>query len=156
MFASIYRIGPLGRHWCMRFEAKHSYFKRLAKNAYNFINIAKTLAKRHQQLMCYYLNSPGEGHSFLDEAINTGRGQYTSTTFSVQKSKGMVRTVDECNSYVSPGVMWTKKYFRPYATLYFGYSARLTFNSVVLATCNRCQDMQLLVKFFSALASQPP
>ena len=55
-------IGPLGRHWCMRYEAKHSYFNSLAKNAYNFKNIAKTLAKRHQHLMCYHLNSPGEGH----------------------------------------------------------------------------------------------
>ena len=61
----------------MRYEAKHSYFKRLAKNAYNFKNIAKTLAKRHQRLMCYYLNSPGEGHGFLDEATSTGKGQFS-------------------------------------------------------------------------------
>ena len=58
----------------MRYEAKHSYFKRLAKNAYNFKNISKTLAKRHQHLMCYYLNSPGEGHGFLDEVVGTGWG----------------------------------------------------------------------------------
>lgn len=69
------RIGPLGQHWCMRYEAMHSYFKRLAKNAYNFRNMAKTLAKQQQHLMCYYLNSPGEGHGFLDEATSTGRGQ---------------------------------------------------------------------------------
>ena len=25
------KIGPLIRHWCMRYEAKHSYFKRLPK-----------------------------------------------------------------------------------------------------------------------------
>ena len=75
MFAFTCRIGPLGRHWCMRYEAKHCYFKRLAKNAYNFKNIAWSLANRHQQLMCYYLNSPGEGHGFLDETTNTGRGK---------------------------------------------------------------------------------
>ena len=74
----MYRFGPLGRHWCMRYEAKHSYFKRLAKNAYNFKNIAKTLAKRHQHLMCYHLNSAGEGHGFLDEATDVGRGQCSS------------------------------------------------------------------------------
>ena len=60
----------------MRYEAKHSYFKRLAKNAYNFKNIAKTLAKRHQHLMCYYLSSTGDGHGFLDDSTSTGRGQY--------------------------------------------------------------------------------
>ena len=69
------RIGPLIRHWCMWYEAKHSYFKRLAKNAWNFRNIGKTLVSRHQWLMCYYLNSAEVGHSFMDETISTGRGK---------------------------------------------------------------------------------
>ena len=59
----------------MRFEAKHAYFKRLARNAFNFRNIAKTLAKRHQRLMCYHFNSVGEGHSFLDDRVSTGKGK---------------------------------------------------------------------------------
>ena len=77
------RIGPLIRHWCMRYEAKHSYFKRLAKNAWNFQNIGKTLASRHQRLMCYYLNSAEEGHSFLDETISTGRGKLHCTCIGI-------------------------------------------------------------------------
>ena len=69
MSCSQHRIGPLGRHWCMRYEAKHAYFKKLARNAYNFRNIAKTLAKRHQRLMCYYLNS-----KYLGDTTSVGRG----------------------------------------------------------------------------------
>ncbi len=38
----------------MRFEAKHSYFKSLTQKIKCFKNIAKTLAQRHQNLMCYY------------------------------------------------------------------------------------------------------
>ena len=38
----------------MRFEAKNKYFKGLAVRIGNFINIPLTLAKRHQQLQCYY------------------------------------------------------------------------------------------------------
>ena len=38
----------------MRFEAKHNYFKKLAARLGNFINIAYTLALRHQCLSCYY------------------------------------------------------------------------------------------------------
>ena len=38
----------------MRFEAKHNYFKKLAVRLGNFINIAYTLALRHQCLSCYY------------------------------------------------------------------------------------------------------
>ena len=40
----------------MRIEAKNSYFKRIAQVG-NFKNIALTVAKRHQKLMCAYLNS---------------------------------------------------------------------------------------------------
>ena len=81
----------------MRYEAKHSYFKRLAKNAYNFKNIAKTLAKRHQHLMCYYLNSPGEGHGFLDEVTTTGRGQCSYSSKVHYVSVALVR----CNNMVT-------------------------------------------------------
>ena len=38
----------------MRFEARHSYFKRLVNQLGNYINIPYTLATRHQQLQCYY------------------------------------------------------------------------------------------------------
>lgn len=34
--------------WCLRFEAKHQYFKRRARNTFNFKNLYFTLAKHHQ------------------------------------------------------------------------------------------------------------
>jgi len=37
----------------MRYEAKHSYFKKLAQSMGNFINISFTLATRHQLNQCY-------------------------------------------------------------------------------------------------------
>ena len=40
----------------MRMEAKNSYFKRIAQQG-NFKNIALSVAKRHQKLMCAFLNS---------------------------------------------------------------------------------------------------
>ena len=54
-FHVIYRYGPLIRHWTMQFEARHKYFKclALATSLGNFINIAHTLAVRHQQMHCY-------------------------------------------------------------------------------------------------------
>ncbi len=49
----------------MRFEAKHSYFKRLAQTLGNFINLPYSLAMRHQQLQCYWSTNdreiPGAG-----------------------------------------------------------------------------------------------
>uniref|UniRef100_A0A1X7T9Z5 Uncharacterized protein n=1 Tax=Amphimedon queenslandica TaxID=400682 RepID=A0A1X7T9Z5_AMPQE len=47
-------FGPASRYLCMRFEAKHSYFKSLAHRIKCFKNIEKTLAEHHQNLMCYY------------------------------------------------------------------------------------------------------
>ena len=37
--------------WCMRMEAKHSYFKRIAQVG-NFINLPYSVAVRHQRLLC--------------------------------------------------------------------------------------------------------
>ena len=52
------RCGPITHLWCMRFEAKHQWFKKLAHNLGNFVNVAKTLAWRHQRLSCYDLMGP--------------------------------------------------------------------------------------------------
>ena len=48
------RFGPLVRHWTMRFEARHRYFKKMAVQLGNVINVAYSLAMRHQRLKCYH------------------------------------------------------------------------------------------------------
>ncbi|KAL2096068.1 hypothetical protein ACEWY4_008216 [Coilia grayii] len=45
--------GPVIHLSCLRFEAKHQYFKNIARTSCNFKNIAKTLAKRHQMRQCW-------------------------------------------------------------------------------------------------------
>ncbi|XP_028414210.1 uncharacterized protein LOC114537267 [Dendronephthya gigantea] len=73
---SFNRFGPLIRSWCMRYEAKHHYFKRLAIVLGNFINISYSLAKRHQEGVCYRLQSAEGGQSsFIDKGIETGPGK---------------------------------------------------------------------------------
>lgn len=46
-------LGPLNAFTCMRFEAKHKELKQIANNSKNFINIAKTVAEKHQMKQCY-------------------------------------------------------------------------------------------------------
>jgi len=41
----------------MRFEAKHSFFKQVARHTNNFRNIARTLATKHQQFISYHIYS---------------------------------------------------------------------------------------------------
>ena len=58
--------GPLSHIWCMRFKAKHHYFKYLAKVLGNFKNIAKTLT-----------SSPVANPSaYLVDTVESGPGKF--------------------------------------------------------------------------------
>ena len=50
-------MGPLIRHWTIRYEAKHQYLKALSTSIGNFINITHTPATRHQSYQCYHLSA---------------------------------------------------------------------------------------------------
>jgi hypothetical protein len=43
-FFLTFRLGPLVRSWCMRFEAKHHYFKKLSTVIGNYTNLPYTYA----------------------------------------------------------------------------------------------------------------
>ena len=55
----------------MRYEAKHSFFKKMASITGNYINLPYTLAKRHQQQQCYNMLSPS---NFLKLEVQYGKG----------------------------------------------------------------------------------
>ena len=67
-----HRFGPPSRFWCMRFEAKHGYFKNLTRVIRNFKNIPKTLAERHQARMCYELSQPNPFKNHLYGRVRYG------------------------------------------------------------------------------------
>lgn len=60
------------RHWTMRFEAKHSYFKQLTHSLGNFINLPYSLASHHQQYQCYLNTSTHK----LQNDLDVGPGYY--------------------------------------------------------------------------------
>jgi len=51
------KFGPLRNLWCMNYERKHQYFKKLIVNTKNFINVTSTLTERHQMRLSYELSS---------------------------------------------------------------------------------------------------
>ena len=57
LFLFIFRLGPLITCWCMRMEAKNSYFKRVAQIG-NYRNVPYSVSSRHQRLLCAYLQGP--------------------------------------------------------------------------------------------------
>ena len=58
----------------MRFEAKNSHFKDLARRMKNFTNIPKSLAQRHQAWSCYVFASSSTGGGIIKDII-TGPGK---------------------------------------------------------------------------------
>ncbi len=50
-------FGPLVGQWTMRSEAKHSFFKKVARHTNCFKNLMLTLAAKHQQMIAYQIHS---------------------------------------------------------------------------------------------------
>lgn len=48
--------GPLVDLWTMRFEAKHSFFKKVVHDTKNWKNVLLTLSSKHQQMLAYHLD----------------------------------------------------------------------------------------------------
>lgn len=50
-------FGPLVALWTMRFEAKHSFFKQVARHTNCFKNIPRSLAIKHQFMLVYHTHA---------------------------------------------------------------------------------------------------
>ena len=50
-------FGPLVSLWTMRFEVKHSFFKRVVRHTHSFRNILLSLVVKHQFMVAYHLHS---------------------------------------------------------------------------------------------------
>ncbi len=50
-------FGPLVGQWTMRFEGKHSFFKKVVRHINCFKNIPLTLATKHQQMIAYHISA---------------------------------------------------------------------------------------------------
>ena len=58
----------------MRYEAKHHYFKKLSTVIGNYTNLPYTLSMRHQQWVCYQLQSGNHELSFINKGLEIGSG----------------------------------------------------------------------------------
>lgn len=50
-------FGPLVELWTMRFESKHSFFKKTVHDIQNFKNVLLTLSSKHQEMMACHFDS---------------------------------------------------------------------------------------------------
>lgn len=98
----IYQFGPLIRLWTLRFESKHSYFKKCARHACNFKNICLTLALRHQMLQAYI----HAGKSFKSKIIINKSINFYVSMFSADIQNSLPPEMTPFNSVVSHNVVY--------------------------------------------------
>ena len=75
----------------MRYEARHNYFKKLAQNIGNFINISWTLAYRYQLLQCYHHTN---GDSLLSKEMDIGPGMPMTWTYPFLLQQAIIAFID--------------------------------------------------------------
>ena len=73
--SQIRKFGPLIYSWIIRYESKLRVLKRASRHG-NFKNICKTVAKKHQHLLRYYLNKQ---QNFLSHNLEIGPTELSET-----------------------------------------------------------------------------
>lgn len=84
--SQIISLGPLIRSMCMRFEAKHCYFKQWASKL-NFKNVCKSLANHNQFLECCQNEIGIEHPMFANERESGPVSAVTNTEYVKRKVK---------------------------------------------------------------------
>lgn len=94
----IVRFGPLMKVWSLRFESKHTYFKRVLRYSRNYINITKSLSEKHELFQSLFRF----GADIRPEIDIKGNSNFQKCIYhdSIQSTVGKVRLPDniqECN-----------------------------------------------------------
>lgn len=90
----IREMGPFVDSTMAHYEAKHSVFKNIARKTKNFVNIAKSLAEKHQQIMC------GNVHSFKDEISVSPKSYPLTKCCEFAKYRNHLIAFDNISDYV--------------------------------------------------------
>lgn len=103
----ILKLGPLIQLWAMRFESKHSYFKRCVRTTQNFKNICQSLANQHQ-----LLQTTLSSNSFFAPVLKSKN----ITPYHAHLYSDAVRNAVEAHMFTEPDCVSTEVDFK--GTLY--------------------------------------
>ena len=145
----ILAFGPLARMWTLRFESKHSYFKKCARKLQNFINLPKTLAERHQILQTYYNTGSLFTKSLgdLDAAVPFDPTIYND---DVQTAVDSGANLSE-NTLISTKVRYMNTDYKKGMFLIIGIHERgLTFGEILGFLISDETDLYFLVKVYQS------
>ena len=92
-----YQFGPLIWMWSLRFESKHSYFKQIARQSHNFVNVGKMLAEKHQLYQAYL----STGERFNDGVVCNNSTPLTLNVYSESIKSAILKHSHVQNSMAS-------------------------------------------------------
>ena len=95
----ICQLGPLVRHSCMRFEARHQYFKEMAR-LQNFKNICLSLAERFQLDEC--IKETNIRHPSLHPIFSTEKILGPVLTVSGDRVASFKQQIADANMFMNP------------------------------------------------------
>lgn len=124
----ILKCGPLIRLWTMRFESKHSYFKRCARNLKHFKNLCLTLSERHQLLHAYLSAGSGEAVFQVKDGCPFYSGLYSKAIQDAVRQFGFTET----NTKVTVEILYKGTSYKKGQFLITGNVDSVQFGELVL------------------------
>lgn len=105
----ILEFGPLMKVWTLRFESKHSFFKRIIRYSHNFKNITMTLSEKHELYQSLMRSGAGL-RSAVDiyNEIPCDIRMYSADIQHVVCNAGLIDSVTECSRSKWKGTTYTK------------------------------------------------
>lgn len=139
----ISQFGPLIRLWTLRFESKHSYFKKCAKQCKNFKNICSTLAVHHQLLQAYV----HEGNFFPMKISTNGSVNFCAASFSVAIQNAIPSNISSLNTIMSydvtvEGIQYCKDFFLPLSKNLHG----VIFGKILFVLINNISELYFVIE----------
>lgn len=144
----ISQFGPLIRLWTLRFESKHAYFKKCAKQCKNFRNICSTLAVHHQLLQAYI----HEGNFFPMKISTNGSVNFCAASFSVDIQNAIPSNITSLNTIMSydvsfQGIRYCKDFFLPISKSLHG----VIFGKILFVLVNNDSELYFVTEKVQSL-----
>lgn len=143
----IQEFGPLAALWTMRFEAKHSFFKKIVRQTGCFRNILLSLAKKHQLMIALHLHDSNVTKSSLSVTTT----QQVSVDVLKDGIKDLVqhRYPHVTVVHVANNVHFSGTNYKPGMLLCHGFTADLPDFSEVLQIILVCNELAFVVRLLS-------
>ena len=108
----IFEFGPLIKVWTMRFESKHTFFKRTIRYLHNFINVPKSLAEKHELYQSFLrLGADIRSDTEITETNVFNINIYDEKLPAAVRQAHLSENVEECHSAIIKGTTYKKGCF---------------------------------------------